>query len=417
MGHSLLWAGPPADSERRMEGLKCNVCRGIARFCKLSTCPFYRELLAGVRVSKIASDSVVSGPTPPSILVGERGYPRVNVGPAVSLLEGPEAGHMDSPVGWLEIPLARLLALRLSLFHGRRRRRVSEARRAAKFMEALQESAASAKPVDIELYLGGPTVFRPGFGVRSAPYGPSAVTENVRIVGNVSVPRKVDDMIAEAGVRAEESLTTLYRSGFDEYYLTRIFSAGLLGRRAERRLVPTEWSITAVDDILSRKLYREVKEMRQISGFRLHSYQALENAAHVVLTPTPWMYELLEGWLKHSSLYSDYEFLKPRRTYAEKTGGAYYAVRLAVLRHLHGRGEQCGAIVFFEVLPGWIPLGVWRFREIVKRALESSCLKFHSLREALDELRKRLQIPLERYLAASRLVPLITQQGRLDILR
>ncbi|GBC70022.1 hypothetical protein HRbin01_01729 [archaeon HR01] len=405
---------PPGYGERRVEGVECVVCRGMARFCRLNTCPYYRELLAGAGISRILSSSTVYGPTPPSLLIGERGYPRVAAGPAVCLLESSEPALYDSPAGWLEVSLDRLLAMRLSLFYGRWRVGVLEARKRVKAVETLQESAASIKPVDVEVALAGRPIFRPGFSVRAAPYGPSARAEDVRVVGNVSIPRRVESLASDLDVGAEESVASLYRGGFDEYYITRVFSAGLLGRRAERRVVPTEWSITAVDDILSRRLHLQVRGFGQISEYRLHSFQALENAAHIILTPTPWMYELLEGWLRHSTIYSDHELFKPRGRYAENTGGAYYAVRLPILRHLAGRAEQAGAIVFFEVSPGWIPLGVWRFREIVKRALEGGGEKFGDLGEALEHLRTRLKMPLERYLRASKILPLIRGHLRLE---
>jgi hypothetical protein len=410
----LLWVAPKANGERRVEGVECGVCRGMARFCRLNTCPYYRELLSEARISRISSSDIVYGPTPPSILVGERGYPWVAAGPAVCLLESAEQGPYDRPADWLETSLDRLLAMRLSLFYGRGRASVLEARKRTRLAETLQESAASSKPVDVEVKLAGRTLYRPGFGLRTEPYGPSARAADFKVVGNVSIPRKVDSLTSDVDVGAEESVAVLYRTGFDEYYITRVFSAGLLGRRVERRIVPTEWRITAVDDILSRKLYRQVSGMAEISEYRLYSFQALENAAHIILTPTPWMFELLEGWLKHSSIYSDHEFIRPRRDYAENTGGAYYAVRLSILRHLAGRAELAGAIVFFEVSPGWIPLGVWRFREIVRRALEGGCEKFADLGEALEHVRQRLEMPVERYLRASKLIPFIRGHCRLQ---
>jgi len=401
--------------ESRVEAWGCMVCRGVARFCKLNTCPYYRYLLEDAGFRRISGSGVVAGPTPPTILVGERGYPRVLVGPAVGVAESLDVGLLEKPSSWLDLTLERLLAMRLSLLYGRVRRAVGDARKAVKLVEIVQESAASSKPVDVEMSLSGGLSYRPGFGVRAMPYGPSAKIGDVKLVGDVKVPKKVESLIGDMDLRAGESLAILHRSGLDEYYLARVFSAGLLGRRWERRLVPTEWSITAVDDILSRKLYEGVREMGLISDFRVHSFQALENAAHIILTPTPWMYELLEGWLKHPAKapYSDYEFLRPRRTYADNTGGAYYAVRLSLLRYLYSRGEQAGAIVFFEVLPGWIPLGVWRFREICRKALERPGARFQTLKEALENIAPRLRIPIERYLETSRLISFLRGQPKL----
>lgn len=388
----------------------CSVCKGFARFCKISTCPFYRSIFKEALQTKLSSKTFF-GPSPPTVLVGEKSYPNVVLGPGVMLAENTRPDFLENPARWLDASLDELLAMRLSLFFGKMQRPVNAAVKADSAVAVLQDSAASAKTVDVEITVKGELRVLPGFGVRSAPYGPSARIENLSLVGNVSVPRKVDSYINDE-VSAEQALSTLHRSGFNEYYLTRVFSAGLLGRSRERRLVPTEWSITAVDDILSKKLFEQVKHYNIISEFRVHSFSAVENSGHVLLTPTPWMYELLEGWLKHPNNppYSDHEYLKPRTSYAENTGGAYYAVRLALLQHLSARKEQSGAVVFFEIHPGWIPLGVWRFREIVRKALAKPPEKFHELDEALEKISHGLSIPLSRYVSRSRLIPMIKKQ-------
>lgn len=396
-------------SERRLETAVCQVCRGFARFCKITICPFYRHVLTESMLDRM-KNKVIQGPSPPTIIVGEKGYPRVRVGPAVSLADSYEP---EDAAKWLEKPLDELLKMRLSLFYGRA---VKHVKQGDKTLETVRESAVSAKPVEVEVVVEGTPVAAPGFGVRRAPYGPSARIGAVKLVGNVSVPRRVDSLVNDPYVSAEEAVQTLYSEDVNEYYLTRIFSAGLLGLMAERRLVPTEWSITAVDDILGRKFYRQVRRNNIIPEFRVHSHRALENAAHVLLTPTPWMFELLEGWLRSPSKspYSDHEYLQPRKTYAENTGGAYYAVRHAVLKHLYSRREQAGAIVFFEVYPGWVPLGVWRFREIVRKALEKKAVKCATLDEALETISPSLLIPAAKYLARSSLVKMLKHQRKLE---
>ncbi len=401
-------------NELRLEKFVCNLCRGVARLCKLNTCPFYREVLREAAISRLSSGSFY-GPSPPTIIVGEKNYPRVWAGTAVSLTEQPQPGLLEEPRKWLDASLEQLLKIRLSLFYGRVKADVRSAARSGRVLEVVQHSSASSKPVDIEVVLAGSPVVRPGFGVRMAPHGPSARVEDVKLVGNITIPRKVESFVDDPYVSAEEAIQTLYVYGVDEYYLARVFSSGLLGRPADRRLVPTEWSITAVDDILGRRLYHKVRDYNIISEYRLHSHGALENHANIILTPTPWMFELLEGWLKHTGMspYADYELLKPRKEYAENTGGAYYAVRFAVLNHLAMRREQAGALVFFEIGPGWIPLGVWRFREIVRKALEKPCERFHTLEEALNAVRGRVKMPLQKYLHKSRLINFLAKQQRL----
>ncbi|MEM4239544.1 MAG: hypothetical protein QXP49_07580, partial [Nitrososphaerota archaeon] len=72
------------------------------------------------------------------------------------------------------------------------------------------------------------------------------------------------------------------------------------------------------------------------------------------------------------------------------------------------------AIVFFEVDVGWIPLGVWRFREIVRAALEQRPKKYASIQEVLEGLRGSLRLGVSRYLWKSRLIPQLLTQTKLQ---
>ncbi|MHA2192688.1 MAG: Nre family DNA repair protein, partial [Candidatus Thorarchaeota archaeon] len=58
----------------------------------------------------------------------------------------------------------------------------------------------------------------------------------------------------------------------------------------------------------------------------------------------------------------------------------------------------------------WVPLGVWRFREIARRALQSHGKKFTSLDEALEEVGSHLRNPIDRWLKVSKLYREFTTQ-------
>lgn len=397
--------------EAGLERSYCEVCGNVARFCKLTRCPFYRHVVDGLKGLITSSRGSVFGPTPPAMLVGERGYPRVVAGPAVSV--APELLLGPNPREWLGKSIDELLASRLSLVMGRKkvdvRRPLSE-----RTVRELIEAELSVKPVDVELSYDGPVVHRPGFFARSMPHGPSVRLKTARVAGNPRIPKRVEEVIEE-GMRAEQAVIELAESGLDQQYVTRVLSVGALGSPARRRLVPTEWSITAVDEILSRPLLRRVRRYPVLNETRLHSFSALHNSAHVLLLPTAWAFELLEGWLRfpEDSPYADHELHFGRTEYAENTGGAYYAVRLSVLRHLESERRQAGAVVLFEVGRDWIPLGVWRFREVTAAALERPPERFQGLEEALERVRPRLELPLERYLAKSAVIRTLVSQGTL----
>ena len=59
--------------------------------------------------------SSISGASPPSVFVGQYGYPRVNLGPMVPPLHG-DTKVLDSPEMWIGKNLQEILDYRLSLY-------------------------------------------------------------------------------------------------------------------------------------------------------------------------------------------------------------------------------------------------------------------------------------------------------------
>ena len=96
------------------------------------------------------------------------------------------------------------------------------------------------------------------------------------------------------------------------------------------------------------------------------------------------------------------EGYRGRSSYALSEGGGYYASRFAVAEALNKLKRQAGVIVFREIYDGYImPVGVWEVRENIRKAFEKKPRKFTTLKEALEDIRSRLRIPLEEYLKRS----------------
>ncbi|MFB0522262.1 MAG: hypothetical protein ACETV1_00700, partial [Candidatus Bathyarchaeia archaeon] len=194
-----------------------------------------------------------------------------------------------------------------------------------------------------------------------------------------------------------------------------MFSIGLLGAKKQRRLVPTEWSITAIDDILGKAIHKEILNYPWIDRFMIFGHKALANNIQILLFPSSWMFEAQEAWLTspNPSPAVNYELVQGRRSYASDLAGAYYAARLPVLEYLKQIRRQAGALVLMEVYPEWIPLGVWRFREICREALRREPILFNTLKETLNEMKKRLRLPLPRWLERSEILRWLKTQTRL----
>jgi len=222
-------------------------------------------------------------------------------------------------------------------------------------------------------------------------------------------------VVSDTDLKSVQGIWRLYDSDLSQRQITRMLSIGLLGLKRSRRLVPTEWSITAVDDVLGKAIHKEVLDYPWINEFKVFGHKALGNNVQLLLLPSSWVFEAQEAWLtsRNPTPGVDYELLSGRRSYAKDLEGAYYAARLPVLEYLRRVRRQAGAVVFMEVYPDWIPLGVWRFREICREALRKEPKKFNTLEEALNELRTRLKLPLDRWMKRSKVLRWYKDQTRL----
>jgi len=205
----------------------------------------------------------------------------------------------------------------------------------------------------------------------------------------------------------------LYDKGVLVTKIQRAFSVGAFGLKSNRRMVPTRWSITAVDSILSKDLMEKVKTFPEISEYRVYESCYLDNLFEVIMIPGAWSYEAMEAWYPGTVwnpnglnvvMFSDWEDYDGRTTYAE-IGGCYYAARLAVCELLVKERRQATVIVLREAHPGYImPVGVWQVRENVRNAMRQKPFTFNTLDEALKFIGSKFQIPLQQWIMRSELL-------------
>ncbi len=407
----------PARSEQSRE-VSCEICKGNRLVCvqNSSRCPVFLRAKSLVDIEKVVGKTEFFGASPPGVFLGSYGYPNLLAGPLVPVLQEPDPSLLDSPNRWLDKSIDELLRYRFGLVRGKSTVRVQDARNPDKTLSLVQEIVMSETPTDTELVLKKKPYVRINLLTRSSPHGPSGVVERLSLASNPDVPRQIDKVVSDTDLSANEGAQSLYHNGISQQHIVRMFSIGLLGTSRSRRLVPTEWSITAIDDILAKDLRRKVSDYPRLDEFRLFSDRSVGNNVHVLLLPTSWMFEALEGWLTgpRPEVFGDYELNRGRKDYPTNIAGAYHASRLPVLEYLGQNRRQAGAIVFLEVTREWVPLGVWRFRELARRALAGNQSRFTSLEDALSEARKRLLIPYHHWVGASRLLSYYKQQSVLD---
>lgn len=391
----------------------CAVCKGRKLLCGRPTCPILERFRVAKRLEPKLNRREIFGSSPPSLFVGEFGYPRVRIGPLVPPIEG-NTSNLDSPLKWENASIRDVLYYRSLLVMGETKADV-DVRKSGRILGEIQELAMSIRPVDSEILLKRKPVLKILPSEFAPPVGPKAELLDFELTENPRIPRKTDYVVGDE-LKAENAVMALYNSGFDEYYIIRLLSAGLLG--IQKKLVPTRWSITAVQDIIGKHLRKEILRNRLINEFELYFYEFLGNRYAVLLMPESYAFELLEVWLRGSLFGSeepqvihDYEDFRGRKEYVKETAGAYHAARLSVLEHLRRRRRQARILVFREVTPRYYaPVGVWQIRLGVRKAMENPVGRFSTLRDALNEIRTLLELKLERYLERSWLLGLMKQR-------
>lgn len=312
----------------------------------------------------------------PNIFVSRIGYPKLNVG-FLAPQDIKESEIYDAPKKWADQNFDNytVLGLRKELVNSRFETHVKNASR---FLELAQETAMSYKPVDIEISLKNP---EKGIHLSpfTAPLGPRADLQKIRITENPKVPGIVEKVVGDVDYKAAGAVNDIYKKLNDSYFATKVFSVGLLGVKTERKLVPTRWSITAVDDIIGKNLIDPLKYEDRLP---CHAFFGgyLGNYFLILFIDAPWSYELIEMMVGTEVVTTDYESYGGRKEYVQQTAGGYYATRLSILEYLSKQKKQATVLVFRFITDEYkIPMGVWVVREAVKKALQTQPIFFDSL--------------------------------------
>jgi hypothetical protein len=399
---------------------RCVACKGARMLCGKARCPILARISSFLQVAPKISSETLAGSTPPGVFVGRIGYPYVYVGPLTPPFLG-DTTLLDLPELWVDRKIEEIVAFRSMLVRGKTRAKVSDAGIGGRILDAITELALASKPVDLELTFDRPPRGSMLLDDEVQPFGPSAIVKKMK-VGEARWDRSVEKVYEDTDLKASEAVLTLYKDGILVSKIQRAFSIGALGLKTHRRLVPTRWSITAVDSIISNALMERVRSLPIINEYRLYEYDHLDNRFEILMIPSSWSYESIEAWYprtvwnpwgKEIVYFGDYEGYGGRTTYASM-GGCYYAGRLAVTEHLVGEGRQASVLILREIHPGYIlPVGVWNVRESVRSALRHPPLKFNNLEEALRRIADRLEIRLDTWLRASRMLRIFLHQKRM----
>ncbi len=355
----------------------------------------------------------LDGSSPPSVFIGKFGYPKVYAGPMLTTQHG-DTSMLDTPENWIPQGMIAkdIIDFRLQLVRGKSLVSIKDVNN--KFVTKLKDIALAKTSAETEAeFKSKPRGV--SFNEDHQPYGPSAQITKFD-VGNVKWGHQLEKVYHDTDLKSAEAVIKLYDKDILFSQIQKAFSVGTTGLGKNRKLVPTRWSITAVDDILGKHFLSEVKMNPLLETYQVYEFKSLANYFAIMLMPTPWQYENFEAFIhvlgNEVVFFGDWEPYTGKKGYSEQ-GGCYYSARFAIAEHLSKLKRQAGAIVFREAYSDYIPLGVWNVRENVKMAMQQTPRSFSTLKESLDYIKTKLYLPIERFTSESVLLRTAACQTRL----
>jgi len=352
------------------------------------------------------SDSI-SGSSPPSIFVGSYGYPKVGVGPMVPPIHG-DTTLLDSPELWLGKTLEDIVNFRLSLVRGIEK--ISIQNTQGRFIENLHEVAMSSHSIDTDLQFHKTTLPVTTIDGESAPFGPVGDIKSAKFFGTRS-DKSIECVYYDHDLKAQDAVLTLYNKGIDISKIQKCFSIGMLGKK--RKLVPTKWSITATDDIISKSLVSEILEFDLIDSCRIFSHDHLGNMFSVILFPHRWLFEMQEAWHDENKVGFGFDSEDARGIdHPPAIAGAYFAAKLGVAEYLVQKKLQAAVLVLREIRPEYaVPVGVWQIREAIRAAMKKEPYIAGNFIDGVNFASKRMSIGKSEWLSRGRLLKMLKQKS------
>ncbi|MEM4152668.1 MAG: hypothetical protein QXK80_00915 [Candidatus Pacearchaeota archaeon] len=366
-----------------------------------------------------------SGSSPPEIFVGQYNYPYVFAG-IIAPNEYGNTEYLSMPEYWhaRKATIQDILSYRSRMIYSRFVSEIKspKAAKKTKFLEKMQEIALATKSVDANFKLKKMPKAKINLDSHVPIIGNPAPLKEIEIESNLKVEKKVDYLTNDTDAKATEAINELYKAKIAISHIIKILSAGMLGMKFQRKLVPTRWAVTATDDTISKELLKKIKHYQEINEILLFSANYLGNYYNILLIPGCWSFEVIEastkgyfGSSQNIAMWHDYEFYGPRKKYASSVTGAYYANRLAVCEYLEKIKRQASILVLREIREEyWAPCGVGILREVTREAMAKKPQKFTTVEEALKAAQLNFILPIEIFVKKSKILNNLKSQTKLE---
>lgn len=340
------------------------------------------------------------GSTPPEIFIGKWNYPNVYTGILAPEITG-DTSIMSSPESWHKnkLSISQITDYRNQLIYGRTMSNIKKLE--TKFLDVIKEVAMTHKSIATEFHLKHAVIANKEQDDRSPLIPKAAEIDRAELQENAPVIPKVDYLVNDHETKSVTAIQELHKANTENSTIIKILSAGLLGLKNNRKLVPTRWAITAVDDTISKNKLEKIKQYQEIGEYLVFSSEYLGNHYEFLLIPDTFAFEVIEISIKNPynfQVWQDYETIYSRKKYADNVTGAYYANRLALAEYLESIKRQATCLVFREIrLQYYAPCGVGILRETSREAFKNPPEKFSTLQEALNSIQTRLKQPISNY--------------------
>ena len=364
----------------------------------------------------------------PAPFIGRYGYPNVNIGFLSPQFSG-DTTHYDSPNLWSKgnFKIGTIASMRYGLVNNRTQGHIKNLYKGGKLLNIIQEVGMAKNSAELEVNLKNQPLLNFKSEKEIMPFGPQGSIKNARITANTKIDSRVERIVSDTDLKAAPGLISLYKKGFEESFLNKVLSVGNLGIKRNRILVPTRWSITAVDDTVGKQLIKEIKDY-PVGDYQLYFGGEWGNYYLILFYPDVWSYELFETylkkdvnpWSKNGYAYStDYENYQGRKNYAEECAGGYYAARLPTLEKMKENKRQQSALVLRFITSEYnMPLGVWVCREATRKSFNEKPLNFSSeelmLSYAKQFIQRKFGFDLNLLLKESKLLKNKKEQKKLN---
>ena len=389
--------------------------------CGRKNCPLLQQWSKKYSIERPKIESLDESFTPPAFFVGWSGYPKINAGPMLTV-ERLGSELIENAYNWEQKTQEDIVKMRISLLRTRSKIDVKHPLD-SDIIQKSHEMLLGKKAVDVEVQLEKKIIPKISLDERMAPYGPIAPIKKLDIIENQTPINAIEKVFYDTDLIATDAVTDLGKENLDVHTITRLFSAGMLGRKENRKLVPTRWSITAVDDILSKQNAEITKKFQELGEIRVFSNVLFGNRFVIFLIPNVWSYEMIEVWFKGAFMnpsekdigMGDHEWYDGRTEYASNVTGAYYAARLAVTEYLLKIQRQAQIVVLREISNEYrFPLGVWVIRVGVKGAMKKPYKAVDTIDKAFELLPNFFQYPVTYWKNKSKIYDYNKRQTKLD---